>query len=99
MKNSEKVKKSSEELSDDLRKNGQKRDQFAVNLVHLLFIHGLLISFYNQQDLDHQLKSFVHDLLLIHEHYIDKVDDEKLKEKMNYSPLPEEEPEEEKEIV
>ena len=58
-----------------------------MNLVHLLFIHGMLANFYNQPETTGQLESFVHDLCLIHEYYIDNIDDDSLKEKMHYKPI------------
>ena len=68
----------------------------SLNLVHLVFIHGLLQTFYKQDIADRKLKSFVHDMALIFEMYIDGVDNEELKKEMNYTPIPEEEEEEQK---
>ena len=66
-----------------------------LNLVHLLFLHGLASRLYaaDKESMDVQWRSFVHDMCLIMETYIDQIDAEDMKNKMNYKPIPEEDEE------
>ena len=90
-----KQKKNSEKPSKDSKQSGQEAKEtqtnfegtLKFNLVHLLFVHGMLANFYKQKPEDEKLLNFVQDLCLLHEHYIDRVEDDFLKQKMNYSPI------------
>lgn len=63
------------------------KTQLSLNLAHLLFLHGMVAKFYELDDVDDQMKDFLHDLLVMFEIYIEQVPNEKLFEKFNYSPI------------
>ncbi len=64
----------------------------ALNVIHLLFLHGLLLQFRQSPGMDGKMSDFLYDLLIMFEVYIDSVDTpDELLEKFNYSPLEEEE--------
>lgn len=60
----------------------------ALNLAHLLFLHGIINTMYQEKHQEQQLSEFLHDLLILFELYIESTNmDSDLLEKFNYSPL------------
>ena len=47
----------------------------------------MVARFYELDDVDNQMKDFLHDLLIMFEIYIEQVPNETLFEKMNYTPI------------
>lgn len=70
----------------------KKIDTMRLNVVHLLFIHGLLVNFYSVQGIDAKMKNFLHDLIIMFEIYIDSGNpSDELQKHFKYSPLKPEE--------
>lgn len=82
--------------SKSTQKKQVDKDQLTMmtlNFAHLIFLHGLVKNLFNQIDTtkskdNSKMYSFLHDLLIMFEIYIDSVEkDDEIIEKFNYTPI------------
>lgn len=57
------------------------------SMVHLLFLHAVLVNLEKEGTTDKQLGEFLTDLIFLFEHHIDTNEDKDLQKHMNYQPL------------
>lgn len=74
--------------STEGRRSPEQLDVMRLNVVHLLFLHGLLCKFYEAVNHEPKMQNFLHDLILMFEIYIDTGNpSEELVNQFNYQPL------------
>lgn len=58
-----------------------------MNLIHILFLHAILLKLYHDDKRPKDYEKILTDLLFLFEYQIDQTKNEDLKSKMNYQPL------------
>ena len=67
-------------------KTPPRQKPLKLNLVHCIFIHGMLSDLYHHS-IDEKFLNFLHDMIELHENIIEKSDNEKMKTEMQYKPF------------
>ena len=85
-KSSSKSSKTTQEKNSTSSKTDPNQMQMlTLNVVHLLFLHGLCSNFKKVEELEKSMDSFLHDIIIIMEMYIDSANvSPQLAEKFNY---------------